>query len=183
MLYLIISEFVDKMPLFILIRGPGIGKTTTVIRLVEMLKHRGVSIGGIVSREIRKNSVRIGFEFVDINSNETVVLASIMDVGPRFGKYNVNIKGCKFAVQVLQEALLNADIIICDELGPMEFKSKEFINCVRSMLGLDKWIIAVVHKKLKHPIVDRFREKADFMINLDIQNRDKVPHLFLDRLE
>ncbi len=40
MLYLIISEFVDKMPLFILIRGPGIGKTTTVIRLVEMLKHK-----------------------------------------------------------------------------------------------------------------------------------------------
>ena len=67
MLYLIVSEFVDKMPLFILTGGPDIGKTTTVIRLVEMLKHRGVSIGGIVSREIRKNGVRIGFEFVDIN--------------------------------------------------------------------------------------------------------------------
>ena len=84
---------------------------------------------------------------------------------------------------MLRRALVNADIVICDELGPMEFKSKEFIDCVKDMLNLDKLVIAVVHKKLKYPVIDQFREKASFMINLDIQNRNKVPYLLLDRLE
>jgi nucleoside-triphosphatase len=84
---------------------------------------------------------------------------------------------------VLRRALADADIVICDELGPMEFKSKEFIDCVRDMLDLDKRVIAVVHKKLRHPVIDQFREKAVFLIDLDIRNRNKVPYLLLDRLE
>jgi len=170
------------MPLCIVTGGPGTGKTTAVTHLAEILKQRGSSVGGVISREVRKDGVRIGFEFVDISSNETAVLASVNGTGPSVGKYNVNIEGCRFAVHILQKALVNTDIVICDELGPMEFKSKEFVGCVDGMLDLDKSIIAVVHKKLQHPLIDRFREKASFMINLDIQNRNKVPYLLLDRL-
>jgi nucleoside-triphosphatase len=171
------------MPIFIITGDPGVGKTTAVIHLAEMLKQRGLSVGGIVSREVRNDNVRTGFEFVDISSNETAVLSSITGIGPRVGKYKVDIEGCKFAVQVLRRALADADIVICDELGPMEFNSKEFVDCVRDMLDLDKRVIAVVHKKLRHPVIDQFREKAVFLIDLDIRNRNKVPYLLLDRLE
>jgi nucleoside-triphosphatase len=171
------------MPIFIITGDPGVGKTTAVMQLAEMLKQRGLSVGGIVSREVRNDNVRTGFEFVDISSNETAMLSSITAIGPRVGKYKVDIEGCKFAVQVLRRSLADADIVICDELGPMEFKSKEFIDCVRDMLDLDKRVIAVVHKKLRHPVIDQFREKAVFLIDLDIRNRNKVPYLLLDRLE
>ncbi|MEE8132242.1 MAG: NTPase [Nitrososphaerales archaeon] len=183
MFYLIACELVDRMPLFIVTGDPCMGKTTAVMRVAEILKQRGLNVGGIISREVRKEGVRIGFEFVDINTNETASLASIGGTGPNLGKYSIDIEGCGFAVRVLRRALVNADIVICDELGPMEFKSKEFIDCVKDMLNLDKLVIAVVHKKLKYPVIDQFREKASFMINLDIQNRNKVPYLLLDRLE
>ena len=182
MLYSLPFELICTMALFILTGDPGTGKTSAVIHLVEMLKQRGLRVEGIVSREVRKDGTRIGFEFVDIASNETALLASINVTGPRVGKYSVDLAGCVFAVKMLRKAIADAEVIICDELGSMEFKSKEFVDCVSGMLELDKHIIAVVHKRLKHPVIDRYREKTSFMIELDIQNRNKVPYLLLDRL-
>ena len=171
------------MAIFVITGDPGIGKTTVVMRVAETLKQRGLMIGGIVSREIRNsNNVRIGFEFVDLTTNERATLSSTTGSGPRMGKYFVDLDGCRFAVKSLIKAIKNSDVIICDELGPMEFKSKEFIDCAMDMLEIDKPIIVVVHKRLQHPVIDQFRKKANFLINVDLQNRNKAPDLLLDRL-
>ena len=74
-------------------------------------------------------------------------------------------------------------MIVCDELGPMEFKSKEFIDCVEHLLEIDKIMIVVIHKRLQHAIIDQFKKRASFIINIDLQNRDKAYHLLLDHLE
>ncbi len=170
------------MAIFIVTGDPGIGKTTVVMRVAEMLKQKGLKVGGIVSREVRHNDVRIGFEFVDLTTNENAMLASITGSGPRMGKYFVNLDGCSFAVERLIKAIKNSDVIVCDELGPMEFKSKEFVDCAKDMLGLNKPIIVVAHKRLQHPVIDQFRKKASFLINVDLQNRNKAPDLLLGRL-
>jgi len=170
------------MTIFIVTGDPGVGKTTVVMRVAETLKQRGLKVGGIISREIRSNNVRIGFEFVDLTTNERATLSSITGRGPRMGKYFVDLDGCSFAVEKLSKAIKDSDVIICDELGPMEFKSKEFVDCAKDMLQLDKPIIVVVHKRLQHLIIDQFRKKASFLINVDLQNRNKAPDLLLDRL-
>jgi len=46
--------------------APGIGKTTVVTKTIEMLKAEGLSVGGIISREIRDGKSRVGFEIVDL---------------------------------------------------------------------------------------------------------------------
>lgn len=181
MLYLF-ALHTKQMPIFIVTGNPGVGKTTVVMKLAELLREKGISVGGIISREVRENGIRTGFEFIDINNNEIATLASVKGTGPKVGKYNVNMEGCKFAVQVLRRAFANAGAIICDELGPMEFKSKEFVECVNEMLDLDRPVIVVVHRKLVHPVIDRFRQKASLLINIDVQNRNKAPYLLLDRL-
>jgi len=170
------------MTIFIVTGDPGVGKTTVVMRIAETLKQRGLKVGGIISREIRSNNVRIGFEFVDLTTNERATLSSITGRGPRMGKYFVDLDGCSFAVEKLSKAIKDSDVIICDELGPMEFNSKEFVDCAKDMLQLDKPIIVVVHKRLQHLIIDQFRKKANFLINVDLQNRNKAPDLLLDRL-
>ena len=54
------------MTSIILTGAPGVGKTTIVMDVAQKLKARGVIVGGVVSREIRTNNVRIGFEFIDL---------------------------------------------------------------------------------------------------------------------
>ncbi len=89
------------------------------MRVARELKERGVKVGGIVSRELRTNNTRIGFEFIDLTTNDRSVLASITGNGPKVGKYFVNLAGCRFAAERLKNAVRNSDIIICDEIGPM----------------------------------------------------------------
>ena len=170
------------MTIIILTGAPGVRKTTAVIRVARELKERGVKVGGIVSRELRINNMRVGFEFIDLTTNDRNVLASITGNGPKVGKYFVNVAGCRFAAERLTNAVRNSDVIICDEIGPMELKSKEFIDSVKNLLEVDKKVIVAVHQKLQHPLTDEFRNKSSLLINLDLKNREKVNEILLDRL-
>ena len=126
--------------------------------------------------------MRIGFEFIDLTTNDRNVLASITGNGPKVGKYFVNIAGCRFAAERLRNSVRNSDVIICDEIGPMELKSREFIDSVKDLLDVDKKVIVVVHRNLQHHLTDEFRNKSSLLINLNSENREKVKEILLDKL-
>ncbi len=171
------------MTIIVLTGAPGVGKTTAVMRAARALKDRGLKVGGIVSGELRTNNMRMGFEFIDLITNDTNVFASITGNGPKVGKYFINLTGCRFGAQRLRAAAKNCDVIICDEIGPMELKSREFIDSVMmNLLDVDKKTIVVVHQKLQHPLTEQFRKKSSLLINLDLGNREKVNEILLDRL-
>ncbi len=169
------------MTIFLVTGNPGVGKTTVVLRVYDALKQR-VKVGGVISREVRQDNMRIGFEFIDLMTGRSASLSSTVGAGPRIGKYFVDLEGCRFAADVLNDAIRNADVIICDELGPMEFRSKEFVECARQMLGLEKPVIVVVHKRLDHPLINEYRKRAIFSIDVDLQNRNKAPDLLLGEI-
>src|SRR5215475_14527054 len=136
--------------IIVLTGAPRVGKTTTIMRLAWVLKERGVKVGGIVSRELRTNNLRIGFEFIDLATDDRNVLASLTGNGPKVGKYFVNIAGCRFAGERLIKAVRNSDVIICDEIGPMELTSRDFIDSAKNLLDIDKKVVVVAHQKLQH---------------------------------
>ena len=182
-----LNSFVQStlMPIIVLTGAPGVGKTTALIRVARTLKERGVKIGGIVSREIRTdNNMRIGFEFILLSAtNDRNVLASTTGNGPKFGRYFVNVaRAAAFSAERLMNAVRNSDVIICDEIGPMELKSKELADSARKLLDVNKKVIVVVHQKLQHPLIDEFRNKSNLLINLDLENREKVNEILFDRL-
>jgi nucleoside-triphosphatase len=170
------------MTIIVLTGAPGVGKTTVVMRVAQALKERGVKVGGIVSRELRTNNMRIGFEFIDLTTNDRNILASITGNGPKVGKYFVNVAGCRFAAERLKKAAKNSDVIVCDEIGPMELKSGEFIDSIKSLLDIDKKVIVVLHQKLQHSLTNEFRNKSSLLINLNLENRVKISEILLYRL-
>jgi nucleoside-triphosphatase len=126
--------------------------------------------------------MRIGFEFIDLTTDDRSVLASIAGNGPKIGKYFVNLAGCRFAAERLKNAVKNSDIIICDEIGPMELKSEEFVDSVKNLLDVDKKVIVVIHQKLQHAVTDEFRDKSSLLIDVGLENRDNINEILLDRL-
>lgn len=170
------------MASIILTGPPGVGKTTIVMDVAQKLKERGIKVGGVVSREVRTNNVRTGFEFIDLDTNDRGVLASVTENGPRVGKYFVNLIGCRFAAERLKNALINSDVIVCDEIGPMELKSKDFIDAASNLLRTDGKVIVVIHQKLELPLIIKFREKSSSLISVNLGNREKVAKILLDEL-
>ena len=78
------------MTIIILTGAPSVGKTTIVMGVAKKLKERVMMVGGVVSREVRTNNVRTGFDFIDLATNDRGILASVTGNGPRVGKYFVN---------------------------------------------------------------------------------------------
>jgi nucleoside-triphosphatase len=120
----------------LLITGaPGTGKTTVLTKTVNLLRERGFSVGGMLSREIREGGVRVGFEIIDLETQKRGWLANIKQSnGPQVGKYRVNIDDLEaVGVQAMIHAAAASDIIAIDEIGPMELSSEKFKEVMHNL--------------------------------------------------
>lgn len=164
--------------ILLLTGNPNVGKTTVIINVVDALKNAGFNVGGMVSREVRKDNVRVGFEIVDLHSGMRGWLAQInQKKGPKVGKYHVNIQDLEnIGANAITYATKKCDCIAIDEVGPMELFSLKFKLTVEQALNSKKLVLAVIHGKAKDPLIMEAKKRDDaetFIVTVD--NRDKLP--------
>lgn len=165
---------------------PGCGKTTAINKVREMLTAQGRKVGGIVSGEIREKGVRVGFSLKDLSTDETGILAHIAQRdGPTVGKYHVNLADIqRIAVTAIKRAILEADVIMVDELGPMELNSMPFILTVEMALATPKHFIGTIHKRASHYLVAAIRSNPTYQVlEVTPNNRDGLPKVVTERIE
>ncbi len=170
----------------LLITGrPGIGKTTAVLKAVEKLRRRGVHVGGFISREVREAGVRTGFVIVDLSTGEEAYLARVGGGLPRVGKYTVLVSELeRVGVRAVFKALESSDVVVIDEIGPMELYSQLFKEAVVKALNSFKPVIATIHFRAREDPFGRMvlsREDVA-VISLLPHNRDTVPHLIVEHV-
>ena len=169
--------------ILILTGAPGVGKTTVLTKIVDAMKAKGMSVGGMVSREVRKDNVRVGFEIVDLTSGKHGWLAHVNGSGPQIGKYHVNLADLyKVGTAAISQALENCSIIAIDEIGPMELFSEKFKQAASQALESKKQLLMVVHGKAKAPLVTQVKRRADVEIfNVTFSNRETLPEKLIQR--
>ena len=154
--------------------APGVGKTTVLIKTVEALKAKGISVGGMISREAREGNVRVGFEILDLTNGKRGWLAHAnQKSGPQVGKYHVNLADLEdIGAKPSQKPLKNAAVIAIDEVGPMELYSQKFKQAVQAALGSGKPVLAVVHAKAHDPLITETKQRGDAeLFNITLDNR------------
>ncbi len=160
-----------------LITGPpGVGKSTAVSKVVLRLKSAGVIVGGCTTSEKRSGGVRVGFEVRDLTTGRTGELASATSkFGPRVGRYRVNLTDlAKIGAAGLEGASSSSEVIVVDEVGPMELVSPEFRKAVRRCIDSGRPMLAVVHERLEDDLLNELRGKATALFRLSVENRDAV---------
>ena len=159
--------------------APGVGKTTVLAKTVDALKVKGVSIGGMISREVREDNVRVGFEILDLANGKHGWLAHVNGLGPQVGKYHVNLDDLdSIGTTAITQALEKNGAIAIDEIGPMELFSQKFKQTVTHVLESKKLVLIVVHGKAKDPLVTQVKRRVDAEIfNVTFSNREKLPDL------
>jgi nucleoside-triphosphatase len=160
--------------------NPGAGKSTVVAKIAEKLAfHSGFKIGGIQTAEIRKEGHREGFSIRDLATGETGILSQIKGKGPGFGKYHINLEDLeRIGVNAVRNAL-SCDLIVIDEIGPMELISRAFVAAVEEVLDSDKPVLAVLHHSSRHPLAQRVRKEFE-VLTVDEKNRDELPQMIFN---
>ncbi|MGD0690114.1 MAG: NTPase [Candidatus Bathyarchaeia archaeon] len=165
---------------------PGCGKTTAINEIHQMLAAQGWKVGGVVSGELRERGVRVGFSLEDLSTHETGTLAHIAQRdGPTVGKYHVNLADIqRIAVTGIKHAILEADVIMVDELGPMELNSMPFILAVEMALATPKHLVGTIHKRASHYLVAAIKSNPAYQIlEVTPNNRNELPKTVTERIE
>jgi nucleoside-triphosphatase len=157
----------------ILITGPpGIGKTTIMKKLVQMLKDSGPT--GFYTAEIREGGVRHGFELVGLNGGR-VILSHIDIKSPHHvGRYGVDIKGFEIFLEALALAYPNVTLVMIDEIGKMECLSQRFKTVVGTVLDSEKAMIATIALKGPGFIAEVKGREDTILFEMTQENRDTL---------
>jgi len=164
--------------------NPGVGKITVLLRVVEALKVKGFSVGGMLSREVRSCGVRIGFEILDLGSNKRGWLAQVnQKSGPQVGRYRVNIKDLDgIGVEAIVKAVENCDVVTIDEIGPMELHSKKFKEAVKRAVEGGKLVVGTVHWKARDSLIEAIRTREDAEIyRVTYENRGNLHETIIEK--
>jgi nucleoside-triphosphatase len=155
---------------------PGVGKSTVVSKVVLRLKSAGVIVGGLLTQEKKEKGARVGFEVVDLTDGGRGELATIdSHLGPKIGRYRVNLADlARIGAAGLSKAASVSELIVIDEVGPMELVSPEFRKAVRTCIDSGKPVFAVIHGKLEDDLITELKEKAETSIALTEENRDEA---------
>ncbi len=129
---------------------PGSGKTTLVTLILEKLKYEGINYDGFITKEIREDNRRTGFQIIDLKTHKRGLLASkkLTIDGPRIGGYVVNLEDIDLiAVRAIERAISESQLIVCDEIGAMELLSENFRRVIERAIRSKKPLLSTLHRK------------------------------------
>jgi nucleoside-triphosphatase len=151
---------------------PRSGKSIVLEKTIELLKQKGMKVGGFVTPEIVEKGERVGFSVRDVCSGEMGVLASVdYKIGPRLGKYGVAVEEFeRVALKALDIAVDKCDVIVVDEIGRLEFYSEKFQKRIFEIILVDKPLIAAVHRNF----IKQFKNFGE-IFTVTKENRNQLP--------
>jgi nucleoside-triphosphatase len=171
----------DDIPKIGITGMPNVGKTQTLLKIIEFLEKAGYTIEGMITEAIIENGKRVGFKVYDWQTDENDVFAHVdFDVKDKVGSYGVDISVLEeIGIPAIEKAILSEDVnvIVIDEIGKMEMLSERFCEIVIEALDSGKPIMVTLHKKSRTPLLQDVRRRDDIRI-LEVTpvNRNLLPY-------
>ena len=159
------------MALRIAVTGsPGVGKSTLVAKVTSGTKLR---VGGVLARDRRYKDRRTGFELLDLSTGMVGILADEAGDGPQLGKYRVHLDDLDLIGAQAVENALGCDLIVVDEVGPMELSSHRFVLAVEKAIASPKPMLVVLHQWSNHRLAKKIRGSFR-VLTVTRENRDSL---------
>jgi nucleoside-triphosphatase len=171
---------VSEGPRRVLVTGPpGIGKTTLVLRLIDLL--RTIRLAGLYTEELRGRAGRTGFRIVTLDGRTARLATAGGSGGPRVGRYRVHLDALESVCDALEPGP-GIDAVVVDEIGKMECLSPAFVAAARRALTSPVAVVGTVALAGGGFIAEAKRLPGVELIALSRENRDRVPAEIAERL-
>lgn len=148
-------------------------------RTVALLREEGVRVGGIHCPELREGGVRMGFEIRDLLTGEAGVLARVGLKGPAVGRYGVNLEALeRIGGGGIRRATEEAEVVVVDEIGPMEVLSEGFRRAVLEALSSPRPLLAAIHLRTEGGFIGEVKRRRDVrLLEVSPSNLPSLPAL------
>jgi nucleoside-triphosphatase len=165
----------------------GVGKTTACENLVEAIRSRGLSCGGVLQPAIMENEVKVGSNIVNLTDGSSTVFARLKKTAPfggvEVGKYMISNEGIAFAVSAINSAL-TSDVLFIDEIGPLELSLRGgFMGVLMKVVSVDGIHVVVVRKKLVSSFRGLFPELDFKVFEVNLENRNSISKKIINVIE
>ena len=159
-------------PKVLLTGRPGCGKTTLIKRVVDKLARPA---GGFYTEEIREAGARVGFKLVTLDREEAVFAHVDFKTRERLGKYGLDLSALEtIAVAALRAAARARQLVVIDEIGPMEIRSAIFREAVNEALDSGASILGTITAR-SFPFTDAIKKRHDVtLIEARPNNREQL---------
>lgn len=165
--------------------SPGVGKTTVVHELVNQLKDGSFLPGGILSPEIREHGKRSGFTIQDLMTGREETMAhKEADSTMVVGSYKVLAQRVDAVCgEAFPYAFQHADVIVVDEVGPMELFSQGFKHFLKQTIQQTQPLVGVINPKANRGFVRTLLRSANSTsYEVTTENREALPGLLFEQL-
>lgn len=158
---------------YLLIGRPGVGKTTCLRKVLELLK---VPAGGFFTEEIRERGKRVGFALLTLHGQRAILGHVDRSRVPRVGKYGVDPDALEHVgVPAIRDAVRNGHVVVIDEIGKMEMAAPGFRQAVEEALQAPVSVLGTI-LAASHPWADRIKAHPTVrLIEVTPANRDSLP--------
>jgi nucleoside-triphosphatase len=160
---------------------PGCGKTTLIKRVVSELARPA---GGFYTEEIRERGARVGFKLITVDGKEAVFAHVDFKKPERVGKYGLDLSALEtVGVEALREAVRARQLVVIDEIGPMEIRSAIFRDAVNETLDSGASVLATIVARFL-PFADAIKKRPDItVIEVCQDNREQLVSELLDQFK
>jgi nucleoside-triphosphatase len=168
-------------PKVLLTGRPGCGKTTLIKRVVNEL---ALAAGGFYTEEIRERGQRLGFKLITLDAKEAVFAHANFKTPERIGKYGLDLTALEtIGVEALRAGVRAKQLVVIDEIGPMEIRSPIFREAVNEALESGAPILATITARLL-PFADAIKKRSDVtLIEVRLDNREQLVSELLDQFK
>ncbi len=176
----------NRKPVFILTGKINQGKTSYTGQIVTRLKEKGITVKGFLTMGNTNDSHRNAYFIKDIETGEQTDLCSTRAdrQKPNFGRFYFEEKGIQEGCKLIEQCMeAPTDLIIIDELGPMEINDRGWAPAIEKVVesnGLAQFW--VVRERLIKPMMRKWNVGDVFVFRLEEDNLATIVHTIINRL-
>ncbi len=181
-----LREFKGKMntlPKVWLVSGAvGSGKSTFACTVANSLADRQFKVGGILSVRQVKNGETIGYNILDLSTNETekFLIFGHIPGKEQIGRFSICPEGIEKGNQALRSSIQNKyDLVIIDEVGRLELGDRGWSDALKKLTEMpEPPLLITVRKGLEQKIIDKWKISNYEVVNVEVSD----PLLLAERM-
>lgn len=164
----------------------GSGKTTAAARVADILRGKGVRVGGFLTPGEVRDGRRWSIDLVELGSGRRMAMATRDPEcpWPPLGPFRVDPEALAAGAALLSPEAAHAhDLLMVDEVGPWELGGDGWAGALDALQGTGTPLLLVVRRSLVAEVLARFAPGSDAPVwDVETTSPDVIAEAVLARL-